>query len=120
MTNNARPICCIDHQSQRLYAELVQLDEARQVAWLRPLALIDTGCHEGEEYPSEQATVYDLQGEADLLCSPSLLREALDTEVVPVLSQIAQGEKSPQTGHLRQFLQQIYLEAPDRFGPAGQ
>ena len=119
MNDNVRSICCIDHLGQRLYAELIQVVEDRQMAWLRPLALLDA------PYPTnasteavsdwDSAAVYDLQDEADLLCPKALIRRALDTEVIPLLSHLARSSKPRRRGRLRQFLEQVYADTPERF-----
>jgi hypothetical protein len=114
------PLVCIEHQQQRLYAELIQIVEARQIAWLRPWAMVDWGNEEarGNENAGEPvwATLnnpnhgrcLDLRQAPDLLLPRRLLRPALDTEWLAVLSQLSPvSPDKPLPAWERQSLHQL-------------
>ncbi len=107
-------IVCLEHDSSRLYAEVVQVAEPRQVCWVRPLALI-TG-DPAIAVESLLGELHDLRQGSDLLLPISLFRLAIDTEVMPVLAQLysdhpAAIRKTGQTNHqhLSQFVRQVCL-----------
>jgi hypothetical protein len=80
-------IVCLEHETTRLYAEIIEFVEARQVCWVRPL-LLAVAVADSEPLSvlsPEQLTLYDLRWGADLLWPASLFRPALDTEVIPLL-----------------------------------
>lgn len=78
-------IVCIDSAQtriDRLYAEVIDIIESRQMCWARPLLLA--------QYPDgeiflDNPILYDLRQGADILLPTSLFRAALDTEVIPLL-----------------------------------
>ncbi len=120
MNQTPYPIYCIDHQSQTLYVELIQVVESRQLAWVRPLMLLASG-------EMLASTLYGRQEEADLLCPLPLLRQALDTEVIPLLSKATQLSDSSLSdsdtddrglgdrGWLHRFLQKVCVDNPGLF-----
>ena len=97
-------ILYLQHQATRLYAELIQIVPERQLAWVRPLALLEL-CDRPDGQPADfalqvddfqsntcqtddsapRSRLDDLRQGSDLLCPLSLFRTALDVEVVPVL-----------------------------------
>jgi hypothetical protein len=85
-----RQIVCLDHETTRLYAEIVEFLESRQVCWVRPLMLaVPVADNNSSPIASlEQLTLYDLRLGADLLWPARLFRPALDTEVIPLLVQL--------------------------------
>jgi hypothetical protein len=106
-------LVCIDHPPHRLYAELIQVVEARQIAWLRPWALVT------EELDAALGSL-DLRQGPDLLLPAHLIRPALDTELLGLLSQLAASPptESPLPPQHRQQLHQLIqqlcrLPAPD-------
>jgi hypothetical protein len=108
---------CIDDHPQRLYAELIQVVEARGIAWLRPVALVVADAPE---------PCVDLRQGPDLLLPLRLIRPALDTEVLGLLSQLLVD--SPPTDdkplppqhrqQLNHWLRQLCQDHPQDFGPA--
>jgi len=81
-------IVCLEHNSVRLYAEVVQMAEGRQVCWVRPLALIDSnGDWTEDSLQVNPSRIHDLRQSSDLLLPAALFRNALDTEVIPLIGQ---------------------------------
>jgi hypothetical protein len=80
----------LQDQQQYLYAELIQVVEERGIAWLRPYILIE---HQPEPASSSFLALppawVDLRQGPDLLLPTTLLRPALDTEVLPLLPLLA-------------------------------
>lgn len=93
-------ILCLEHENTCLYAELIQIvHKNRSIkGWVRPLFLKVSHTRDpiavssrSVEHPIgfDQSSLYDLRQGADLLCPIALFRAALDTEVVPLLTQLA-------------------------------
>ncbi|MBM0741596.1 hypothetical protein JOY44_08200 [Phormidium sp. CLA17] len=107
-------IVCLEHGYSRLYAEVVQVAEPRQVCWVRPLALAV-----GDptiSVDNQLADLHDLRQGSDLLLPIALFRLAIDTEVIPVLTHLyaensTVTSKTGQTKHqhLSQFVRQVCL-----------
>lgn len=110
-------IVCLEHQDQRLYAEVIQIVESRRVAWVRPLMLVVSL---SEWLDAESFTLYDLRQGADLLWPSNLFRPALDTEVLPLFTHLQvskiQGENQ-QLGHqqLQRFVHQVWQDYEGKF-----
>lgn len=125
-------IVCLDDGDRRLYAEVIQVVVERRICWVRPLLLM-TECwvterNQPETHPrsdnpqSNLPTFYDLRQGADLLLPAVLFRPALDTEVVPLLTQLphkisARESEAGRQAHqqLRQFVCQICQTHPEIF-----
>lgn len=105
-----RQIVCLEHAGTRLYAEVIQVVESRQVCWVRPLLLVEfPECN----YPSFEPPLCDLRPSADLLWPLTLFRPALDTEVMPflveLLASLPQPDCDPAAQHqLHQFIHQVW------------
>ncbi len=80
-------IICIDLADLRLFAEVIQMIPDRDRLWARPLALA-----EQENY--DLRLLYDLREAPQLILPPALFREALDTEVMPLMTELFQLEAS--------------------------
>lgn len=78
-----RQIVGLEHETTRLYAEIIEFVESRQVCWVRPLMLVISTVDN-----NLPLALYDLRLGADLLWPASLFRPALDTEVIPLLVQL--------------------------------
>jgi hypothetical protein len=90
----------LEHENACLYAELIQIVHKNKSirGWVRPLFLkvshprdsiaVSIGSV-GDPISSDQPKLYDLRQGADLLCPIALFRAALDTEVVPLLTHLA-------------------------------
>ena len=88
-------ILYLQHQTTRVYAELIQIVPERQLGWVRPLALV-----EGDRLDWQQvdfrSNLHDLRQGSDLLCPLSLFQMALDVEVVPVLMALETFKQQPE------------------------
>jgi hypothetical protein len=115
------PIVCIEQSSARLFAEVIQIVETRQIGWLRPLVLEVLSSGSVDEPNVNQLVqppiFYDLRQTADLLWPLSLFRPALDMEILPVLSALQAGKPSgvesselaiASRQQLQQFIQEIW------------
>lgn len=122
-------IVCLEHDRERLYAEVVQLIENRQICWVRPLglaiALSDPSLLTSSAFG--QVQWYDLRNGADLLLPAALFRSAFDTEVIPLVtgfycsSTVLTKLESGTHQRLSQFVQQVCQARPDVFqAPAEQ
>jgi hypothetical protein len=127
-------VVCLEHETSRLYAEVVQTVEKRQVCWVRPLVLRMDPQDELFESPGssnflEQSCYYDLRQDSDLLFPLILFRTALDTEVVPLLNFLYSSSRDANAAlpdrpdklnriehqKFRQFIQQVWKAYPELF-----
>lgn len=121
-------IVYLEYKTTRLYAEVIQTIEARQMCWVRPLGLVvyptdsfypSWGFSQSEDVPA----VYDLRQGADLLWPGTLFQVALDTEVLPLLAQLELQERdkiensaaSAARHQLNQFIRQVWQAHLDAF-----
>jgi hypothetical protein len=100
-----------------LHSEVIQVVEARQVCWVRPLMLVVlvSGKDSSEEY-----TLSDLRDGADLLWPLSLFRAALDTEVISLLTQLQSLDSEKKDAviasrQLRDFVDRVWVAFPTAF-----
>lgn len=91
-------IVSLNHSHNNLLAEVIQVVVARQLCWLRPLLLAN--------FTQETPLITDLRDASHLLCPVNLVRPALDTEVITLLSQILAKEPKSQLDSAAQ--QQYY------------
>lgn len=120
-------IVCLEQGASRLYAEVVQTVEGRQVCWVRPLLLSITPAEAIDLPEQDLIQVHDLRQGSDLLLPLVLFRSAFDLEVIPLLTHLYTAEqnldqaKQDRTGHhqLSQFVQQVWQAHPEVF-QAGQ
>jgi hypothetical protein len=77
-------ILYLQHQTTRVYAELIQIVPERQLGWVRPLALVECDRLDWQQ-ADFRSDLHDLRQGSDLLCPLSLFQMALDVEVVPIL-----------------------------------
>ncbi|UBF26764.1 hypothetical protein K9N68_01830 [Kovacikia minuta CCNUW1] len=131
-------IVCLEYETSRLYAEVVQIIEKRQVCWVHPLVLVVEDPNDSTDNSSDRhnraefgENFYDLRQGADLLFPAILFRTALDTEVLPLInflyclgdragnsiSSLTSGNGEDQSGHqrFRQFIQQVWKAYPEAF-----
>ena len=76
-------IVCLEHQNFFLYAEVIQVIEARKTCWVRPWMLKKMSSDFGES-----KIIFDLRESSDLVLPIALFRVAMDTEVIPLLSEL--------------------------------
>jgi hypothetical protein len=100
-----------------LHSEVIQVVEARQVCWVRPLMLVVlvSGKDSSEEY-----TLSDLRDGADLLWPLSLFRAAVDTEVISLLSQLQSLDSEKKDAviasrQLKDFVDRVWAAFPTAF-----
>lgn len=111
---NCNQIVCLEHENSFLYAEVIQVIEPRQTCWVRPwilkvLSLTNNNLPQFDNNP----TIFDLRESADLVLPISLFRAALDTEVIPLLSELENLENEEQDlilprQKLRQFVESVW------------
>ncbi len=90
MSFRSNQIICIDRSPNLLLlAEVIQMVPERQRCWARPLALAQV-----EDYKLK--LLHDLREASQLILPTSFFREALDTEVLPVMTELFQWDQ-PQT-----------------------
>lgn len=121
-------ILCLEHEETKLYGEVIQIIAERHLYWLRPLALLQA--HLDRPDDSEPATTLsDLRQGADLLWPQKLFRVALDTEVIPILTQLDSTKaatavlptddslKAQSMSHrqLQTFIRRIWQAHPEAF-----
>lgn len=132
-------ILYIEHQGVRLYAEVIQTISDRKQCWVRPLALvklsIDSASQQYSDFEQEplsftklESTVlYDLRQGSDIVCPQSLFHVALDTEVLPILTELNRLKPSPEASGLgenssaheriREFIRWVWQTNPELFSP---
>ena len=121
-------IVCLELDGTFLYAEVVQIVEARRLCWARPLVLFIDSLEAASSQLSEPRSNglpnwHDLRQGADLLLPIILFRQALDVEAIPVLSSLySLDEIADSTPHaakashqVREFIRQICLSHPNAF-----
>ncbi len=109
-------IVCLEHQSNQLYGEVIQLIPDRQLCWFRPKCLVLSNFDPAQQndYLYKQSSqaqlnsssvnlaqkafcrssnleatqLIDLQSTSDLLWPVILFRPALDTEIIYLLAQL--------------------------------
>jgi len=110
----------LEDEATCLYAEVVQVVAATQVCWVRPLILVHRPTLQFEGAMGDDPTIYDLRQGSDLLLPIQLFREALDSEVIPLLSRL-QNLNEDDCVHpnhhstLNQFVKQVCLRHPEVF-----
>ncbi|MBO0351864.1 hypothetical protein J0895_22835 [Phormidium pseudopriestleyi FRX01] len=114
-------IVCLEYHQTCLYAEVIQILATRSMLWLRPLMLAEGPVLNRLPFPDESRELYDLRQGADLVWPQSLFRLALDTEVIPLLTEL-QSFPPPEPGfcaiahdRLRSFVQQVWQAHPEAF-----
>ena len=115
-------IICLEHDKTRLYAEVIEFVSSRQMCWVRSMILVtleDSQEPLAVETP-EQLTIYDLRSGPDLLWPASLLRLALDTEVIPLLIRLDDPDVNVESDpdarqQLSYFICAVWQAYPDKF-----
>ena len=104
-----RQIVCLEHEGTCLYAEVIQVVASRQICWVRPLLM---GVFP-TDFQLHESPLYDLRSSSDLLWPITSFRPALDTEVMPLLTQLLALESQPEQDpsgqqQLSQFIHQVW------------
>ncbi|NEN97049.1 MAG: hypothetical protein F6K50_16365 [Moorea sp. SIO3I7] len=114
-------IICLEHDNTRLYAEVIEFVSSRQMCWVRSMILVTLHSQEPVPVePPEQLTLYDLRSGPDLLWPASLLRLALDTEVIPLLVRLDDPDVNVESDpdarqQLSYFICAVWQAYPDKF-----
>jgi hypothetical protein len=114
-------IVSLEYGNTCLHSEVIQVVEARQICWVRPLMLVvfQSGDDLADRL-SEDYTISDLRNGADLLWPLSLFRAALDTEVISLLSQLYSLDSEKKDAviasrQLRDFVDRVWTAFPTAF-----
>ncbi|MGL5063488.1 MAG: hypothetical protein ACRC62_26190 [Microcoleus sp.] len=104
-----------------LYAEVIQVVEARQICWARPLMLnLLVPGKDTSDRAWEDDTLCDLRESADLLWPLSLFRAAVDVEVISLLTQLQSLDAEKKdvaiaSRQLRDFVDRVWEAYPNAF-----
>ncbi|NEO33850.1 MAG: hypothetical protein F6K36_26235 [Symploca sp. SIO3C6] len=108
-------IVYLEYDNARLYGEVIEFVESRQVCWVRPLMLVvpAMGSDLLPLISLENLTLYDLRQGADLLLSACLFQQAFDSEVIPLLVELNNPEtqlvtKTDTHQQLRDFVSRVW------------
>lgn len=100
-------IVCLEHEGTRLYAEVIQIVESRQMCWVRPLMLVVSS---SDDYiQSDRSLFYDLRHDVDLVWPAVLFRSALDTEVIPLITHLMASKTQTESTNLAHQQLQIFI-----------
>lgn len=95
-------IVCLESPNSYLYSEVIQVVTSRQLCWVRPLLLFSHSLQE----------ILDLRDTSDLLLPISLFQPALDTEVIPLLTQLPESnflsDDTQARFQLRNFINEVW------------
>ncbi|PSB56629.1 hypothetical protein [Chamaesiphon polymorphus] len=76
-------IVCIDRENLHLFAEVIDIIQISSRCWVKPLAIARSN---PESFNLE--FLHDLRDAAQLILPTDLFRDALDTEVLPLISEL--------------------------------
>lgn len=141
-------IICLEHEYEALYAESIQILEEREQVWARPivLATLPTAFHSHYRHPHlthamhsgdysakgygaasiqavpwlHEATLFDLRLGSDLLWPRDEFRPALDTEIIPIVTQLGEpkhtveGDRQANHAVLQQFIRNAWSACAPR------
>jgi hypothetical protein len=82
-------IVCLDCQDLHLFSEVIDTIATTACYWVRPLAIARST---PESFRLE--FLYNLQDTAQLILPIDLFRDALDTEVLPLISELFHGDRN--------------------------
>ncbi|MGB3495106.1 MAG: hypothetical protein WBA57_20425 [Elainellaceae cyanobacterium] len=116
-TFSPHQIICLEHHYNALYAESIQMIHEKQQVWARPIVLAILPSEFHGQYPKTtldpetasgsysvtrhpeaipwlyQATLWDLRSGSDLLWPIHFFRPALDTEMIPIMTQLGEPKQ---------------------------
>ena len=97
-------IAYLEHQTHRLYGEVIQIVSERQLCWMRPLLLADYFD------PDQAELVCRFHEVSDLLWPLEQFQPALDVELMPLLAQAGSKQDAPsETSNARSCSSQQHL-----------
>ncbi len=82
-------VVCLEQDELRLFGEVVQMVPLRSRCWVRPLAMARV-----ESDRLDLTLLYDLRESSHLVLPAILFREALDTELIPLMSELFHPDKT--------------------------
>ena len=112
-------IVCLEQGELRLFGEVVQMVPERFRCWVRPLAM-------AQVVPEslQPLLLYDLRESSHLVLPAQVFREALDTEVIPIMSALFNSEKEVVVDNsdaarisLHQLIRMVSVERSEIFQP---
>lgn len=93
-------------KNRTLYGEVIQVIESRSALWVRPLWLI----------VDDNFETIDVREGSDLILPMDLFKPALDTEVLPLVSQVIKDSYINHISYpLQDFVQKICQNYPEYF-----
>ena len=99
-------IVCIDRADLHLFAEVIDTIAIDDRCWVRPLALARST---PESFKLE--FLHDLRDAAQLILPADLFRDALDTEVLPLISELFHPDRdSPKSTNAQRILYQFITD----------
>jgi hypothetical protein len=99
-------IVCIDRDNLHLFAEVIDLIAIDARCWVRPLAIVRSN---PESFELE--FLHDLRDAAQLILPADLFRYALDTEVLPLISELFHpNQDSPKSINAQRVLYQFIAD----------
>jgi hypothetical protein len=128
-------IVYIEHKETRLYGEVIQTVEQKQICWVRPLLLVREHCITTPKtaltqpiHPAEPQS-WDVRRASDLLLPAALFQAAIDTDVLPLLANIHLADQAlngiddtnatennrVQQRYISQFIKEICSAYPEAF-----
>lgn len=108
-------IVCIEGKTAFLYGEVIEIIVQRQICWARPLLLTKF-----KEFVNAPLTnfpttdqIIDLREGSDLLLPLSFFRPAMDTEIIPLITQLNNIDSSIKdrqiaSKQLNSFIKQVW------------
>jgi hypothetical protein len=117
-------VVCLEQEGLRLFGEVVQMVPLRSRCWVRPLAMAQVS-----EESLELRLLYDLRESSHLVLPAQLFREALDTELIPLMSALFHPDKEDVAGStdgdvarqaLHQLVRRVSMEQADAFRSADE
>lgn len=81
-------IVCVEQDDYYLFAEVIDHIEISDRCWVRPLAMLRSNSQS-----FELEFLHDLRDAAQLILPAVLFRYALDTEILPLISELFHPEK---------------------------
>jgi hypothetical protein len=99
-------IVCIDREDLHLFAEVIDTIAIDDRCWVRPLAIARST---SESFKLE--FLHDLRDAAQLILPADLFRDALDTEVLPLISELFHPDRdSPKSTNAQRILYQFITD----------
>jgi hypothetical protein len=112
---NTDQIVCLERDDLYLFAEVIDNIAISARCWVRPLALarLPPAGYANDPHNFELEFLHDLRDASQLILPAALFRYALDTEVLPLMTELFQPDKDSTITlaakqALHQFIADIY------------